>query len=226
MKIANVIDISNMQIVPNYALSFDGVDDFTETIHNEILNFNGGDFTYEFKFKSSADNWQCIIAKNAKNYISAKRMRILINNSGNGKLFFECDDDITNSDSYGNTTVNDNVWHTASLVHTNGTGYELFVDGVSDATASDNGDIDNTEPFYIGAPTDKNYFDGLIDEVRIWNTARTQQEIQDNMNKELTGNETGLVAYYKMDKGTGSTLIDYAGTNDGKIIGATWQEVE
>lgn len=63
---------------------------------------------------------------------------------------------------------------------------------------------------------------GLIDDVRVWNTTRTQTEIQNNMNKELTGNETGLVAYYKMNEGSGSTLKDYAGTNDGIINGATW----
>jgi hypothetical protein len=42
------------------------------------------------------------------------------------------------------------------------------------------------------------------------------------MNKELTGTETGLVAYYKMNEGSGTTLTDSAGTNDGTINGATW----
>lgn len=38
---------------------------------------------------------------------------------------------------------------------------------------------------------------GLIDEVRVWNTARTAAQLDANFEKELIGNETGLVAYYK-----------------------------
>ena len=45
----------------------------------------------------------------------------------------------------------------------------------------------------------KRYFDGIVDEVRIWNVARTQTQIQDNVNKTLVGNEANLVAYYRMD---------------------------
>lgn len=43
------------------------------------------------------------------------------------------------------------------------------------------------------------YYDGLIDDVRIWNDVRTQQEIQDNMFKELVGNEANLVGYWKLN---------------------------
>jgi len=57
------------------------------------------------------------------------------------------------------------------------------------------------------------YFNGTIDEVRIWNIARTNTQIQTNMNTELLGNETGLVTYYNFNQGvangsnTGLTTI-------------------
>jgi len=45
------------------------------------------------------------------------------------------------------------------------------------------------------------YFNGTIDEVRIWNTARTNAQIQTSMNTELLGNESGLVTYYNFNQG-------------------------
>jgi sugar lactone lactonase YvrE len=45
------------------------------------------------------------------------------------------------------------------------------------------------------------YFSGALDEVRFWNRALCQAEIQANMNKELAPGQMGLVAYYKMNQG-------------------------
>lgn len=47
-----------------------------------------------------------------------------------------------------------------------------------------------------------NLFYGAIDEVRIWNKALSQAEIQENMNCELSTGQPGLVAYYKFNQGT------------------------
>jgi hypothetical protein len=52
------------------------------------------------------------------------------------------------------------------------------------------------------------YFKGGIDEVRIWDYARSQTEIQDYMNKCLNGLEQGLVGYYKIEEGSGTTVND------------------
>lgn len=43
-------------------------------------------------------------------------------------------------------------------------------------------------------------YDGLMDDLRIWNTARTQAEIMANKDSQLTGAESGLAAYYKFDQ--------------------------
>jgi hypothetical protein len=42
-------------------------------------------------------------------------------------------------------------------------------------------------------------FDGLVDDCRFWNTARTTAQLDANFQKELVGNEAGLVAYYTLD---------------------------
>ena len=52
------------------------------------------------------------------------------------------------------------------------------------------------------------YHTGKIDEVRIWDDVRTQAEIQDNMYKELVGNESNLVAYYNFNDGRGTSVLD------------------
>ena len=67
-----------------------------------------------------------------------------------------------------------------------------------------------------------NYFQGVLDEVRIWNKAKTQAEIQADLNRPLIGNESGLVAYHNFNETTGTTVRDLTNKqNNGTIQGAT-----
>ena len=50
------------------------------------------------------------------------------------------------------------------------------------------------------------YYNGKIDEVRIWNVTRSQAQIQESMNRCLVGNESGLLAYYNFAEGTGNSF--------------------
>jgi hypothetical protein len=62
------------------------------------------------------------------------------------------------------------------------------------------------------------FFQGKIDELRIWNTARSQADIQNTMNQTLAGNEQGLVGYWQFDGDTqdktsnkrNGTLVNYS----------------
>lgn len=54
----------------------------------------------------------------------------------------------------------------------------------------------------VGAYNSSNLFDGDIDEVRVWNRALCIDELQTQMNGELTGSEPGLIVYYKFNDGT------------------------
>jgi hypothetical protein len=53
----------------------------------------------------------------------------------------------------------------------------------------------------IGGPywTPTDTANGAIDEVRIWNVARTQAEIQANMSQPLSGSEIGLIGYWQFN---------------------------
>ena len=91
-------------------------------------------------------------------------------------------------------------------IYVNGIAKTLNTGGTESGTPST-----NTGHLQIG----HNYWDsnnlylfkGTIDEVRIWDVARTETEIIDNMHKHLTGYEDGLVAYYQFNEESGSTIL-------------------
>ncbi|MCP4667870.1 MAG: LamG domain-containing protein, partial [Deltaproteobacteria bacterium] len=68
------------------------------------------------------------------------------------------------------------------------------------------------------------HFEGKIDEVRIWGRERTREDIQEDMNRRLKGDEEGLMGYWRFDKGSGTVARDVTGKgNDGTLKGnAQW----
>jgi len=68
-------------------------------------------------------------------------------------------------------------------------------------------------------------FNGNLDEVSLWNITLTAEDIQNNMNTSLGGDEDGLAGYWKFDANEGSFTFDHTGNqNHGYIIGATWSD--
>lgn len=65
------------------------------------------------------------------------------------------------------------------------------------------------------------FLNGSMDEVRLWNVVRTQEEIRENMHLVLRGNETGLLRYYQFNKdgaiNTAGAVVDASNNNrDGR----------
>jgi len=78
--------------------------------------------------------------------------------------------------------------------------------------------VANDAIFLIGAaPWGPNSFQfyGTLDEVRVWNKARTEEELSEFMYKELKGDEEGLVAYYNFNNAN-DTLIPDESANDNR----------
>ena len=104
---------------------------------------------------------------------------------------------------HASVTIPVKVWHHIATTF-DGTNYILYMNGeVVDNNTVTSGDTPAATPVrYIG--TD---FIGKIDEVRMWNVARTQAEIQANMNKTLADNVTGMEAYYPMAVNNNYSMI-------------------
>ena len=107
----------------------------------------------------------------------------------------------------------------------------VYVDGIVSTTivsgkwqhiAVTSGANINATDLDIGRLEGQEEFDGKIDEVRLWSDVRTSKEIRENMCRAITGNETGLAAYYNFDNSFNTNLQDFSGNvNDGVLNNMT-----
>jgi len=98
-------------------------------------------------------------------------------------------------------------WQHVAVVYNSGA-ITFYINGALAGTTAQPASIaGSADALAIGCRTGGGRcLNGVLDEVRIWNVARTLAQIQATMNSELTGAESGLVAYYKMNNGTGSPI--------------------
>jgi hydrogenase maturation factor HypE len=119
------------------------------------------------------------------------------------------------------TSLPVNTWTHVAATY-DGSAVRLFVNGVPTASVPASGLIDaSTNPLRIGGDAVwGDYFQGRIDEVRVYDKPLTQAEIQKDMNTPI---ERGLVAAYNFDEGTGTVAADASGNGrTGTVAGATW----
>lgn len=89
-------------------------------------------------------------------------------------------------------------------VYLNGVDQELRFKGgtLTNELASNVNDV-----LYIGnSQAENSPYSGLTDEIRIWNSARTVEEVNSDFQTYLTGNESGLNLYFSLNEGSGSVI--------------------
>ena len=109
--------------------------------------------------------------------------------------------------------VADGQWHHVAFT-VDASGGRLYVDGAPKDSFGWSGTPSaptSAEPLRIGRYPGGSNFTGDIDEVAVWNAARTPAQIADAMNAPLSGLETGLAGYWRFDETNGPTARD-AGT--------------
>ncbi len=175
-------------------------------------------------FESLPNNgiYQNIVSKDAGGTNRSYSFR-LFNSSGTYRLEGLVYDG-GNFDLYSyNWTPIVGVWYHVALTidvgNPSATTFEFFINGVSvgNGTAIVNNNLsainNSTASFVIGRQDGiASYFDGLIEEVRVWNDVRTQAEIATNMfTKLVPANEANLVGYWRFEN---DYLDETANNND------------
>jgi hypothetical protein len=230
--------------VKDRCLSFDGTDDYVDCGSFQSFVDVSGDlpFTVEFwAYKNEGyTQWRSVSKFNANT--GDREWYVSINDDG--RIFIllcqntSISNRITCSTDVSTPIANEIFFHIACIYDGSKTkeGLDIYVNAILEThsqaeTGTYPGMTSGSAHLLIGAqssvtnnPTEPaNLFNGKIDEVRIWNHVRTADQIKRYMHTRLYGTETGLVAYYPMNEGTGATAYDKStNSNDGTITGATW----
>ena len=99
--------------------------------------------------------------------------------------------------------------------------YDLYLQDPE--TYKDYKDWGNFRQFFLGKSyDDSRQLNGDITEVRVWNVARNEQEIWDNM-YDVDPQTPGLIGYWKFDEGAGNVIKDWTG-NGNDAVDLEWPE--
>ncbi|MGB0403595.1 MAG: LamG-like jellyroll fold domain-containing protein [Salibacteraceae bacterium] len=198
-----------------YALDFDGSNDYVSLGTSTILRPVSTVTVESWVYAHTAGTWVAIFG-NLYDTGSDEAGYGLFTNSSTGNVMFWVQTVGGTTNGYGNypqVTLPLNEWvHFAGTY--DGTNMRLYMNGVLQDTDAKSGNIDySTSPLdaRIGQYYDDNEseeFNGVIDELRIWDVARSQTQIRDNMCQKLAGDESGLLAYYRMDNASGTSLSE------------------
>ena len=205
------------------ALSFDGVDDYMV-----VTNFGSAMPTNEV----TVEFWQRLAVTNR-----IHRVFGLVTDDPANRFMFEDRDDGSFLWDFGNISSSGRLWSGKNLAVTNSwqhialvaqvgtTNYmAIYCNGVLKTNKSS---ADAFAPYsshlFMGYRPDVRLY-GQLEDFRIWNRARSQAEIQEDMCHPLTGTESNLVAYYRFDEGSGTTPFDATDNHlDGTLVnGPVW----
>jgi len=199
---------------------FDGSGDYILIPHSSSLNFTGELCVEAWINPNSVNISQQSISSKGGGWSRSGWLLTLNNNKvrwhlGNGgsETWFDTE-----------SNISPNTWTHIAALWKDGT-MNVYINGVKDANSGSwtQGLVANSYNHFIGKTDGSSvfYFNGEIDEVRVWNVARTQADIQSTMNTNLTGNEAGLLGYWNFN--SVNPWKDLSGNgNNGQPYGDTY----
>jgi hypothetical protein len=189
---------------PAGGLNFDGTNDYVAAPDDPSLTATTA-FTLSawVKWEPGPSNLACIISQPRS--ASGTGINLQINQSNGAFVLAFIGNGVNSAFSSPSNLIQANVWtHLAGTF--DNTTVNLYQDGalVSSVNTNPGTVLPTTEPLLIGVEglsgtISSRRLKGTLDEVSYWGIARTGTDIQADMNCGLSGNETGLLAYYKFD---------------------------
>lgn len=220
---SDCIVVSSIPDFVNAAMHFDGDEDYISTDFPGIIGNNP--ITVEAMVKTDAINNEQVITAWGSDASNGNRFTFRINHVG-GTYVPRIE--IKGGGLDGAVDLNDGMWHHVAVTYDPALAsnkYKLFVDGVLDTE----GDIAQALNIVqdvnmnIGRrinPTFTGYFSGAMDEIRVWNVAKSEAELLAGKNGEVCSQAPELVAYFNLNEGTPganntniSTVLDNSGNN-------------
>ncbi len=187
-------------IIPGEALHFDGVDDFIQCNYSGVLDSSNRTFEAWVNVSSNAPSSNLTILDYGLNAVGSRNTFLI--DGTRGIRFISGGTNANISSSSG--SLQPGQWEHVAFVLNNGTGY-IYLNGIQVGTGSlssvntpaGNADLTIGERVSGGSIP----FEGLIDEVRIWNVARSQNEISSHMNTTFCDSVPGLAAHFNFNNG-------------------------
>ena len=211
----------------NATLDFDGSDDYVEI--NDLAPNLTSDFTVEMwvNFDSLDGNIYPFSIHRAN-----KQNKFLFGFYSNNNLSFltygDSSSDYIKYEVDSNFQIQTNNWYHLSITRS-ANNFKLYINGVKALDLNRSISIESNSYVSLGQEWDggstSDFMNGQLEEVRFWNTARSQSEIQENMYESLSGtSHTGLISSYNFNDGvplsnnsSNDTLYDQVGNNDGTL---------
>ena len=122
-------------------------------------------------------------------------------------------------------TITAGEWHHAAVAYDHGTQVATFyIDGFASACTTNSVPVYDATPVRLGADSENGgvggYFDGTLDEVRVFASARSSDQIWADLHAHQLGATSGLVAEWTYDEGSGQTIADDSGSANTATLGA------
>lgn len=211
-------------------LDFDGSDD---TINfGNILSTPFVNFTIEFWCKADAIGGGVVIqlsAGSGENEDENVSFNVNLQSGGEFQLFYEYGSGSNESNTTSSFDLSADTWTHVAVVRDDSTGEAYFYKNgalVETETASNDptGGTSSDANMTIGNNfANNNGYNGELAHVRIWNVARSAEDIAYYYSRLVDSTHSGLVGYYKLDEGNGTSAFDSSSSNNtGTISGATW----
>lgn len=197
------------------ALSFDGIDDYVMVNESAVLeNLGQGAFTMEsWIYPTNITGTRSVIRKDGDYNLYLNNGNVVaevFTAGGNGGAFYQ---------ATSANTITPNKWSHVAAVW-DGTAFAIYINTISNTLSISNSSSAQVSKFCIGGS--KNFgqvFEGKIDELRMWSSARSVSQLTANIGSCLSSTETALVAYYQFENGRGSSVLtDKSPTNNNGLL--------